>query len=119
MSMYCFFINVSKVYYNFCCRDQTFEPCAKVINVEAFISRCLETACSCLESANGSSILEDNCRCQTLSNFVVDCLTADNELELLDWRSQHDCRVYFFLYSSFLQVLNGCYKKKTTIGVSY
>lgn len=73
-------------------RNDVFSPCASVVDIEAFVSRCLETACACLESAERNKTTDDQCRCQTLTNFVTDCLTADNELELLDWRTQQDCR---------------------------
>lgn len=73
-------------------RDQSFTPCARIIDVEAFISRCMETTCNCLEAANENSTAQDKCRCETLQMFVVDCLTADSNIDLLDWRMQNDCR---------------------------
>lgn len=64
-----------------------------MVDVDAFVSRCLESTCNCLEGAKGNSTAEDRCRCDALQTFVVDCLTADNSIELIEWRMQNDCRM--------------------------
>ncbi|XP_025836285.1 hemocytin [Agrilus planipennis] len=65
--------------------------CNSAIDVEAFISRCLETTCNCLQEAEEDTNREDQCRCGVLQSFVVDCMTSDPSLELSDWRMQQDC----------------------------
>lgn len=86
-------INVQNKAWEMCnkMKDQTLSPCAKVVNIEAFVSRCLETTCACLENAVNDHNAEEKCRCQAMQTFVVDCLTADNTIDLSDWRMQHDC----------------------------
>lgn len=79
------------MYYLF--RDQILAPCARVLDIEAFISRCLETTCECLETnENQNHTADEECRCATLQSFVVDCLTTEPSTDLGDWRMQMDCR---------------------------
>lgn len=54
------------------------------------MSRCVETACSCLHASNNSY---EDCRCRLLTSFVGECEAAsvpDEDL-LRDWRTIHDC----------------------------
>lgn len=54
------------------------------------MSRCVETACSCLHASNNSY---EDCRCRLLTSFVDECEAAsafDKDL-LRDWRTIHDC----------------------------
>lgn len=81
-------ITVNLVYY----REQSLSPCAKVIDIESFISRCLETTCACLQKSKDNHTSEEECRCQSLQGFVVDCLSADNTIDISEWRIQQDCR---------------------------
>ncbi|XP_017781781.1 PREDICTED: hemocytin [Nicrophorus vespilloides] len=74
-------------------KSQVLSPCSKVIVVDTFISRCLESTCACLQNAVDNSTAEDQCRCKALETFVVDCMTADNDIELTDWRMLHECPV--------------------------
>lgn len=73
-------------------REKTFAPCGKAIDLDTFVSHCLETTCTCLEAAGNDKSAQESCRCKTLQNFVVDCLVTDSNLELIDWRMIHDCR---------------------------
>lgn len=84
-----------------CYREHTFAPCARVLDLDSFVSRCLETTCTCLEAAAGSKEAEEKCRCLALQSFVVDCLTTNSDLEFIDWRMKYDCRkyLYVFIYS--------------------
>lgn len=86
---------------SFSCRENALSSCANVIDVDAFVSRCLETTCNCLEGAQGNATALSKCRCDTLQSFVVDCLTADNSIDLLDWRMQNDCRMYLDFHDQF------------------
>lgn len=70
-------------------RDTSFEVCEKVVDRERFVSSCLESSCSCLDSGNLTSLRE--CRCRALSTFVAECLAADRNIELSAWRSIHNC----------------------------
>nr|XP_023019258.1 hemocytin-like [Leptinotarsa decemlineata] len=72
-------------------KDQSLAACGKVVNTDAFISRCLETICTCLERSVDNHTAEEGCRCQALQSFVVDCLSADNTIDISDWRLQQDC----------------------------
>lgn len=86
-------------------RDQSFYSCGKIVDVDAFISKCLDTTCNCLLASKGVTSAEENCRCEALTNFVQECLTADNQQELLDWRSRHDCRKLFLLFIKYSIIL--------------
>lgn len=69
-------------------KDEVFAPCAKALDYDQFISKCLETACECLKT---DSTNKDRCKCSLLQSFVTECL-ANNENILLDtWRAKHDC----------------------------
>jgi hypothetical protein len=72
-------------------REPVFAQCEAVVNVDKFISHCIETACSCLQAANST---ESGCRCQALLGFVTQCTAADSSIDLSSWRVQHDCREY-------------------------
>lgn len=73
-------------------RDQSFEACSSVMDIDVFVSKCLETACNCIEAAGGNSTAEDKCRCESLQSFVVDCMSCNPDVDLTDWRMQNDCR---------------------------
>lgn len=62
--------------------------------MDSSISRCMETTCSCLEQVGLNVTAQEECRCQSMQSFVVDCLSADNTIDLSDWRMEHDCRKY-------------------------
>ncbi|RZC42307.1 hemocytin, partial [Asbolus verrucosus] len=74
-------------------KDQILEPCSKVINIDAFVSRCIETTCDCLQAAANNRTAEEECRCNALQTCVMDCLTAEPNTDLSDWRMQLDCPV--------------------------
>lgn len=64
-----------------------FDACSAVIDLDKFVSRCLENACSCLR-ANTSY---DSCRCRLLTGFVSECEAAAPRVDLSYWRTVHDC----------------------------
>lgn len=70
-------------------REPLFAQCGGVVSVEKYISRCIETACSCLQATKST---EAGCRCQALLGFVTQCTAADPSVDLSSWRVQHDCR---------------------------
>lgn len=80
-------------------RDEQFAPCVKAVNVDNFVSRCLETACDCLKAkeVNGSSSTSANaanaCKCSILQSFVTECMAANENVHLDIWRSKHECTV--------------------------
>lgn len=90
-------------------KDQIFAPCHyAVAHLDGWISRCLETACACLEqkkevTKKGNNETDDEvvqrCRCTLLEDFVVECTTVKPSLDLKDWRMQMECRKYFYLRS--------------------
>lgn len=63
------------------------DACSTVLDLDRFVSRCVETACSCLR---GNSSYED-CRCHLLTSFVSECEAAAPKADLSDWRTIHDC----------------------------
>lgn len=73
-------------------KDEVFAPCAKAINVDQVLSRCMETACDCLKN---SAQLDDQkksaCKCSILQSFVAECMAADESIHLDTWRSRHEC----------------------------
>lgn len=79
--------------------------CARVLDIEAFISRCLETTCTCLEHSLDNHTAEEECRCHAMQAFVVDCLSADSSIDLSDWRMQQDCRKFCYkITASFINL---------------
>ncbi|XP_031619378.1 hemocytin isoform X2 [Contarinia nasturtii] len=70
-------------------KDEAFESCANVVNVDKFISKCLETACECLKSGKSAQ----NCKCSLLQSYVSDCMAADENLHFDTWHSKFDCVV--------------------------
>lgn len=81
--------------------DDIFKPCHTSVDPTKFISKCMETACDCLlTSTNGSSSslsaselekLTKTCKCTMLKNYVVECLAADESIQLETWRSALSC----------------------------
>ncbi|KAL1513261.1 hypothetical protein ABEB36_002690 [Hypothenemus hampei] len=74
-------------------KDQPLSRCAKTLDIEAFVSRCLDSVCSCLEKSAGNHSMEEECRCTAMQTFVVDCLSSDDQIDLSDWRTHNDCPV--------------------------
>ncbi|KAF7276957.1 hypothetical protein GWI33_009615, partial [Rhynchophorus ferrugineus] len=71
--------------------EQPLGECAKVLDIESFISRCLETTCNCLEKAPSNHTAAEECRCNAMQTFVIDCLSTDSSIDLSDWRMIQDC----------------------------
>ncbi|KAJ8974052.1 hypothetical protein NQ317_002298, partial [Molorchus minor] len=74
-------------------KEQPLSLCARVLDIETFISRCLETTCSCLEQSLNNHTAESECRCEAMQAFVIDCLSADSSIDVSDWRMQQDCPI--------------------------
>ncbi|EFA10333.2 hemocytin [Tribolium castaneum] len=72
-------------------KERVLEPCTSVIDKDSFISRCVETTCDCLQAAGPNSTASEECRCHSLENFVVECLTRNPNLDISDWRTLLDC----------------------------
>nr|CAD7397465.1 unnamed protein product [Timema cristinae] len=83
-------------------REKPLSQCASSVNVERFLSHCIETTCACLES-NGT---QEECRCQALLNFVTECQATNQDIDLSSWRMQLDCPVS----CPGNLVFNECYK---------
>ncbi|XP_068082174.1 hemocytin [Anabrus simplex] len=82
-------VDLQKKAYEMCSlvRLEPLSKCRAAVNTDQFQSHCIETVCECL-AANSS--IED-CRCQALLNFVIQCQEADSSIDLTGWRIQHDC----------------------------
>lgn len=77
-------------------KDETFARCRTAINIDQFISKCLETACDCIRGESSAIVgygdsSKDSCSCSILQNFVSDCLATDGTIYLDNWRSVHGC----------------------------
>ncbi|XP_015177061.1 PREDICTED: hemocytin [Polistes dominula] len=68
-------------------KDRSFAICSDVVDLEKFLSRCLETACTCLRSKS----TYDDCRCRTLTTFVTECQANNQNIDLSTWRNIYDC----------------------------
>ncbi|XP_043682227.1 hemocytin isoform X2 [Vespula pensylvanica] len=68
-------------------KDRSLAVCSGVVDLEKFLSRCLETTCTCLRSNS----TYDNCRCRTLTTFVTECQANDQDIDLSTWRNIYDC----------------------------
>ncbi|CAG9772868.1 unnamed protein product [Ceutorhynchus assimilis] len=89
-------------------KEQPLGQCAKTLDIEQFVSRCLDTTCTCLEKAKDNHAAQEECRCNALQTFVVDCLSSDSGIDLSDWRMQQDCPA---LCEAPL-VYHDCYQRK-------
>lgn len=69
-------------------KDETFASCSKSVNADHFISKCLESACECLRSGS-----KGKCKCSILTNYVTECMAADENLHFDTWRSKFECAV--------------------------
>ncbi|XP_014235981.1 hemocytin [Trichogramma pretiosum] len=70
-------------------REEPFSSvCPKSVNREHYISSCLESNCECLGKKEGN---RDECRCEALSSFVDECVSADKNINLASWRTTHKC----------------------------
>lgn len=77
-------------------QHEVFKVCDKAVDINKFISRCLETACDCLLKSSNSSTspttaVQKQCKCSMLSGLVTECLAADDQVHLDTWRTVHDC----------------------------
>ncbi|XP_034943572.1 hemocytin, partial [Chelonus insularis] len=71
-------------------KDRSFSMCHNVLDIDKYISRCLETTCICL---NENKTVDD-CRCRALNSFTAECQSRDFTFDLSIWRSIHNCPVY-------------------------
>lgn len=76
-------------------KDESFSQCKNAVDIEHFISKCLETTCDCLNAGSGNAESFSNtkgaCKCSILQSFVSECLAADESIHLDTWRSIHGC----------------------------
>lgn len=64
-----------------------FDACSVIIDLDRFVSCCVENACSCLRANNSY----EDCRCRLLTSFVSECEAAAPGTDLSYWRTVHDC----------------------------
>ncbi|EDW29183.1 GL18548 [Drosophila persimilis] len=69
-------------------RHPSFGACSVSVNIQDFLSRCVENTCECLKANAGA---EGSCRCDLLQQFVGQCLAVNRHLQLTSWRSVHRC----------------------------
>ncbi|XP_049862899.1 hemocytin [Schistocerca gregaria] len=69
-------------------KDPPLSQCASVEKLNHFVSDCLESMCTCLQS----SVSDPNgCHCKILETFVSQCHLQNSSLDLTGWRIQNDC----------------------------
>lgn len=73
-------------------KEESLQRCGQVMDVESFISRCLETTCTCLEQSLQNETAEESCKCQALQSFVDDCLSKNPNVDISNWRVEQNCR---------------------------
>lgn len=83
-------------------RHESFGACGRSVDIEKFVSRCIETACECLKEswAERSTKTKTSlppapkkCKCAILQKFATDCMAADDTVHLDMWRSIHGCEI--------------------------
>lgn len=85
-------------------RDEMFSICSKSVNIDHYISRCVETACDCLKAAGN----DNSCKCNLLKTFVTECMAADSSVHLDTWRTKFDCG-----FTCKLPLMhNDCYQRR-------
>lgn len=81
-------------------RNEAFTPCGNSVDLNGFISKCIENACECLKDNLGNVTAQtvvqglpetNKCKCFVLQNFVEECLAANENLHLDTWRSMESC----------------------------
>nr|XP_034190302.1 hemocytin [Osmia lignaria] len=70
-------------------KDASLAECSNIVDLEKFISHCMESTCNCLR---GNHTYND-CRCRLLTSFVTECQAGNLNADLSTWRSIHDCPV--------------------------
>ncbi|XP_075237780.1 hemolectin [Lycorma delicatula] len=67
--------------------------CEGIVNIDRFLSQCVESLCTCLESnsANNSVDVTEKCRCDALLSFVTECRTIKPNINLATWRVVNNC----------------------------
>lgn len=84
-------------------RHESFGVCGKTMDIDKFVSRCIETACECLKETSAATagtktspmkmVSTSKCKCAILQKFATDCMAADNNAHLDMWRSIHGCEI--------------------------
>lgn len=70
-------------------KDSPLAMCSNIVDLNKFVSRCIESTCNCLRSNH----TYDECRCRTLTSFITECQAGDLNIDLSTWRSIYDCPV--------------------------
>ncbi|XP_053978189.1 hemocytin [Hylaeus volcanicus] len=70
-------------------KDSSLVVCSNIVNLDKFVSHCMESTCNCLRSNH----TYDECRCRLLTSFVTECQASDLNIDLSTWRSTHDCPI--------------------------
>lgn len=80
-------------------KHDSFKTCSRSVNVDRFISQCMESTCECLMASQvtNKKVVADSkeakqCKCVALQDFATNCLANDETLHLDTWRSVHECK---------------------------
>ncbi|KAL0894249.1 hypothetical protein ABMA27_014259 [Loxostege sticticalis] len=77
------------------CDVITQEPlakCGKVLSLDKWRNICLEKICKCTDLiVNGTKRTEEECRCLLVEKLVAECLAADKDIDITEWRTKLNC----------------------------
>ncbi|XP_028169728.1 hemocytin-like [Ostrinia furnacalis] len=77
------------------CDVITQEPlakCGKVLSLDKWRNICLEKICKCTDLiVNGTKKTEEECRCLLVEKLVAECLAADKDVDISEWRMKLNC----------------------------
>ncbi|KRT80045.1 hypothetical protein AMK59_6836, partial [Oryctes borbonicus] len=73
-------------------KDEVFSACHNVLDMDSFISLCRDKTCTCLRSVTNNETATENCRCEALQKFVVQCMQLDSTVNVENWRGSYNCR---------------------------
>jgi len=66
-----------------------FSTCGDAIDLSKYISKCMDSVCECLKTNR----TQEECRCNSLLDFVTTCREKYITKDLAGWRLSHDCSV--------------------------
>ncbi|XP_065200216.1 hemocytin isoform X2 [Planococcus citri] len=71
-------------------RTEPFNVCDLTINLDDYIPKCMESLCTC---ANSATNFDKECRCQIMESFASKCLSLEQGIDISSWRIKYECPV--------------------------
>lgn len=72
-------------------RSEPFNVCDLTINLDDYIPKCMESLCTC---ANSATNFDKECRCQIMESFASKCLSLEQGIDISSWRIKYECRKF-------------------------